>query len=135
MVSRALLIAVLAALLAGCAGSVSRAPAPPPDEPQVGPQVGPKVDSQPAVRDVAYSAITPLLADARKAHEDGDYERAGALLQRAQRIEPRAPEVYLQLAELRLEQGYTDEARAMAERGLLYCNRATCDRLRHLARD
>lgn len=64
---------------------------------------------------------------------NGEYDRAQALLQRAHRIDPTDAEVYLDLAELYAEEGDLSASRAMAERGLLYCEPTNCGRLRVLS--
>ena len=77
----------------------------------------------------------PLLDIAGHARVRGDYEQALALLERAQRIDPDSAEIYLAMARTHQASGDSSQARAVAERGLLYCNgRAECDALRGLAR-
>ena len=54
-----------------------------------------------------------------------------ALLERAQRIDPGSADIYLALAETHQARGDLSQARATAERGLLYCNGASqCGALR-----
>lgn len=48
-------------------------------------------------------AVVSLLASADKQHESGDYHSAQNTLQRAQRIAPRDPEVYYNLAETHMQ--------------------------------
>ena len=69
----------------------------------------------------ASSAWKPLLAKAEQATQRGDYEQALALLERAQRIDPDSAEVYLGMAKTHRARGNVAQARATAERGLLYC--------------
>jgi Flp pilus assembly protein TadD len=72
-----------------------------------------------------------LLAKAEQATGRGDYEEALALLERAQRIDPDSAEVYLGLARTHAARGDAAQARATAERGLLYCSSASqCEALR-----
>jgi Tfp pilus assembly protein PilF len=78
----------------------------------------------------ADSASAGLIADAGQAQGSGDWQRAEALLQRAQRIDSRNARVYLALSRLYRAQGETSQSRSMAERGLLYCEGATCRDLR-----
>jgi tetratricopeptide (TPR) repeat protein len=79
----------------------------------------------------ARAAWQPLLAKADQAAQQGDFERAQALLERAQRIDPDSAEVYLAMAKMQRTKGDTAQARAAAERGLLYCSSATiCNALR-----
>lgn len=100
----------------------------PPAEPRPAPQ--PAEPPEPN----ASNAYGPLLARADKASAGGDYEQALALLERAQRIDPDSAEVYLALARTYAAKGDNSQARATAERGLLYCrNNAECAQLRALA--
>lgn len=79
----------------------------------------------------ASAAWQPLLAKATQATQRGDYEQALALLERAQRIDPDSAEVYLGMAQTHRARGDAAQARATAERGLLYCTSdAQCDALR-----
>ena len=79
----------------------------------------------------ASAAWSPLLTNAEQATARGDYEQALALLERAQRIDPDSAEVYLRMASTHLARGDAAQARASAERGLLYCRgSAQCDALR-----
>jgi hypothetical protein len=83
----------------------------------------------------ASAAWQPLLAKAEQAAGRGEYEQALALLERAQRIDPDSAEVYLGIARTHLAKGDTAQARATAERGLMYCSSAAlCDALRALTR-
>lgn len=85
--------------------------------------------------ETATSANNVLLARAEEARAAGDYERALAYLERAQRIDPDDAGVYLALAQTHAAAGNSAQARAVAERGLLYCQaQAQCDALRRLAR-
>lgn len=80
-------------------------------------------------------AYQPLLDKAGEASGRGDYEQALALLERAQRIDPDSAEIYLAMARTHQASGDPSQARAMAERGLLYCSgRVECDALRGLTR-
>lgn len=83
----------------------------------------------------AKAAYQPLLDKARQASDRGDYEQALALLERAHRIDPDSAQIYLAMARTYEVSGDASQARATAERGLLYCSgRAECDALRGLAR-
>ena len=83
----------------------------------------------------ASAAWEPLLAKAEQATKRGDYEQALALLERAQRIDPDSAEVYLGIAETHRAKGDAAQARAVAERGLLYCSSAAiCNALRAFTR-
>lgn len=77
------------------------------------------------------AAWRPLLAKAEQASARGDYEQALALLERAQRIDPDSAEVYLCMARTHRARGDGAQARATAERGLLYCATSQqCEALR-----
>lgn len=83
----------------------------------------------------ASAAWGPLLTNAEQATARGDYEQALALLERAHRIDPDSAEVYLHMARTHRARGDTAQARASAERGILYCNGpAECDALRAYTR-
>ena len=72
-----------------------------------------------------------LVRRAGLARDAGEYEQALALLERAQRIDPGSADIYLALAETHQARGDLSQARATAERGLLYCNGASqCGALR-----
>jgi len=79
----------------------------------------------------AASASAGMLSRAQAARQSGDLDTAQALLQRAQRIDARNAQVYLELARLHVAQGDESGARAMAERGMLYCQDTSCTALRH----
>lgn len=76
-----------------------------------------------------------LLHRAGEARDAGQYEQALALLERAQRIDPDSAAIYLDLARTHRASGDQAQARATAERGLLYCNTySQCDALREFTR-
>jgi len=118
---RLLLAAGVLTLLAGCAGPAG--PPSPVESPSTGPAEAP-ADAE-AEADVPPSRVSrpepelslALRSDSRAALETGDPGRAMALLERAIRIEPRRPELWLDLAELHLDQGRPTQARQMARRG------------------
>jgi len=79
----------------------------------------------------ATAAYGPLLARAEQAAAAGDFERALGLLERAQRVDPDSADVYLAMARTHYARGDYAQARATAERGLLYCaSKAQCAALR-----
>ena len=129
---RPLLVFALAAVLAACAGSPPReAPAPvvtPPGE-SGRPTPAPEPAPPPAT-----DAVTGLLAQARDARESGETERALALLERAQRLDPARGALYLELARTHAAAGNTAQAKAFAERGLLYCHGSECSALARFTR-
>lgn len=130
MVSRIVLIATVL-LLAACATGPERS-----GEVYRGDESAPTSAAVPqeAVEPGQRRASDDLLSRAQGARLAGDLGRAEALLQRAQRVDPGNPAVYLELAELYSQRGQPASARAAAERGLLYCDTGSCHRLRELAR-
>lgn len=83
----------------------------------------------------AAAAYLPLLKRADEARGRGDYEEALALLERAQRIDADSADIYLAMARTHQARGDEGQARAVAERGLLYCSgRSQCDALRAYTR-
>jgi thioredoxin-like negative regulator of GroEL len=81
------------------------------------------------------AAYLPLLEKATQARQRGDFDEALALLERAQRIDADSAEIYLAMAQTHSERGDVGQARAVAERGLLYCrNTRQCDALRAYTR-
>ncbi|WP_165954392.1 tetratricopeptide repeat protein [Seongchinamella unica] len=97
---------------------------PVPEAPAPSAPVDPPVNS-------AAGAHSGLLAKAESAMARGDYEESLAYLQRAQRIDPDNAEVYLAMAQTHSAAGNSAQARATAERGLLYCSGVSqCNALR-----
>lgn len=134
MVSRTLLIALLGLLLGACANDPQRpasdATATASPEPLRTPATVEPAASEPGLR----TASGGLLAQAGEARRRGDLDRADAILQRAQRLDPTNALVYLELARLHQQRGEQAASRAAAERGLLYCDAGSCEDLRALAR-
>lgn len=86
---------------------------------------------EPAPEPAATGAHSGLIASASEASSRGDYDRALAQLERAQRIDPDNAEIYLALAQTHYDAGNGAQAGAIAERGLLYCSGSRqCDALR-----
>jgi Tfp pilus assembly protein PilF len=95
----------------------------------------PQQEPRPPTPPTATSANNALLARAEAASAEGDYSAALAYLERAQRIDPDDAGVYLALARTHVAAGNAAQARAVAERGLLYCQGpAQCESLRQLTR-
>ncbi|MCB1706523.1 MAG: tetratricopeptide repeat protein [Halioglobus sp.] len=138
-VARVIVLLVIA-LLAACTSAPQTETVPAPEQtPQ---QRAPVEEPAPSVYETpprpathsASAAWQPLLAKAGQAAGRGDYEQALTLLERAQRIDPDSAEVYLGFARTYRDKGDTAQARAMAERGLLYCSSdAVCNALRAYA--
>jgi hypothetical protein len=115
----ALALAACAPLGPGPGAPVDERPAaaPPPAEP--GPPLeAPPSPERPAPPPVAADAVAALIGDARRAAAEGRHETALALAERAQRLDPRAPEPYLVLARAHQALGRTAQARQLALRGL-----------------
>ena len=86
-------------------------------------------------RPAPSGAHASLMVKADSARDQGDYDQALAYLERAQRIDPDNAEIYLGLAQTHAASGNDTQARATAERGLLYCSgRSQCDALRAYTR-
>ncbi|MCD8513300.1 MAG: tetratricopeptide repeat protein [Nitrincola sp.] len=76
----------------------------------------PQASEQPASIDNA--AIVALLDSARQETSQGDLRSAQTRLERAQRIAPREPEVYFQLADVKRQLGQFMDAEQVALRGV-----------------
>ncbi len=61
-------------------------------------------------------AVMSLIDEADAAAARGEFDQAAAILERAQRIEPRNPWIWQRLAQLRLMQGQYSQAESLAER-------------------
>jgi len=130
-----ILLLLCSSLLAACAtidDSRSPAPverseptasstAPPPPLPDV-PPPPPRSedDSQPAPAPTPAPATptSTLMASVSEAINDGDLERAAAIVERALRISPRDAELWYELANIRYRQQLYAEAEGLARRAL-----------------
>lgn len=63
-------------------------------------------------------AVLALLEQAETHHQQGRNQQALTALERAQRIDPRQPLVYLQLAQLHMDMGQAEKAKQFARKGL-----------------
>lgn len=136
MVSRTFLIAFVSLWLAACATGPQKEPEALPEQPEEVkevPEKTPAAVAPPETEPGLRTASAGLLDQARSARRSGDLDRADALLLRAQRLDPGNALVYLELAQLYIQRGQHDSARAIAERGLLYCDATSCEELRKLA--
>jgi len=123
----------LVLFVAGCSTYSAPAPAPPPPPAAPAPQPPPTPPRPP--QPSTTSAWKPLVEKAEQARLRGDIEQALALLERAQRIDPESAEIYLQLASTHQARGDMAQARATAERGMLFCRSAAeCNALRAFLR-
>ncbi|MDN2662683.1 tetratricopeptide repeat protein [Psychromonas sp. 14N.309.X.WAT.B.A12] len=66
------------------------------------------------------SALNSLLSLAEQQESQGNLQGATRTLERAIRISPRTPEVYLKLAELNYRQGKNAQAESFAEKALSF---------------
>ena len=130
-------VVAIVMLLTACATSAPPAEAPvsvePPPRSVATPPARVPEASPPQQRSAppADAALQPLLEKAAQATERGDYDQALVLLERAQRIDPGSADVYLGMAQTHGARGDAQQARATAERGLLYClTGAQCNALR-----
>ena len=133
---RPILVALLAWLLAACSAAPEREPAAVEERPDYtdvatpSPPAPPPKAGEPDTR----AAYQPLLDRAGELRAKGDFELALSLLERAQRIDADSAQVYLEMARTHRARGDYAQARATAERGLLYCrSTAQCNALRDLA--
>jgi tetratricopeptide (TPR) repeat protein len=96
-------------LLTGCAAAPTPSPTPIPPTPPVV-----ETPVKPAPQESV--AIAGLLQSARSDSAAGRLTNAAATLERAQRIEPRNPRVWQELARVRLKQGEYAQAENLASR-------------------
>lgn len=109
---------LLAAALAACVPAYGPRDAPRPADPSAGTSVyrkSPGVLPRSA-EEISGPAVLSLLNQARDRLGQGHAEQAVAALERAQRIEPRNPFVWQQLASTHLAQSRLAEAESMAQR-------------------
>lgn len=130
-----LTVILFATLLTACGSNPYSLPKVETGEPSYEEQGTPPPPAPEAAPDTATAANNTLLSRAEAASAEGDYDRALAYLERAQRIDPDDAGVYLALAQTHAAAGNAAQARAVAERGLLYCQGSVqCDALRRLMR-
>ncbi len=88
-------------------------------QPQPAPPVEPSPTPAPAPKSYRLSAATSaLVAQARGATAKGDFDAAAATLERALRIEPDNPLVWIEMGRMRLASGDAAQARNMGRRAL-----------------
>jgi tetratricopeptide (TPR) repeat protein len=120
---RALRIASAVALLAvlpGCSvlGIYDR-PSQPPAEPTPSPEPSPGGVSPPArPQSETAGATQALLAQSRAARADGRYDQASSTIERALRIAPNDPALWLELGEIELASGDPAQAAMLARKAL-----------------
>lgn len=84
----------------------------PPQAPQGSGKV-PQVDPEPADAAPPVSASTALVQQARTSLAAGDTRQAAAAIERALRIEPNNPYLWIELGTVRLTEGDRQQARAL----------------------
>jgi len=109
---------VLVILLSGCAGLQIQAPS---DTQQAG--EGAVFEAVPKSAMTDNRAVIALLDRAQFDNMSGQREAAGASLERALRIEPRNPWLWLELAQLRLDQGQYAQAITLARKSNSFAGR------------
>ncbi len=126
--TRAFLVLGLALLLSAC-GAMPSEPASEP-RPQAGPgssqtqsrppnEVPPEQPSRPVRKPARLGpAALSLVGQAHKQSQSGDFEGAAATLERALRIEPNNPLLWIELGDLRLSQNSADQADSMGRKAL-----------------
>lgn len=122
---RAAAVVALAALAAGCSTlTLPPRPTPAPTSPAPsGPTSAPGSTSGGAAapsrpRSETSAASRTLLDQSRAARAAGNYGQASASLERALRIDPNNPLLYVELGELHLQTGNAAQAEAMARKAL-----------------
>lgn len=112
-----LAIAFLGVSAAGCTMSPYRFPSP---QPAPSPQPSPQEDGSARAPEPApqSSASVALLEQSREARDAGRYAEATSQLERALRIDPNNPLLWVELAEVKAADGDRAQAREMARKAL-----------------
>ena len=143
-VVRTMCCALLCVLIAGCTsllGPSQPQPAPreEPERTETPPGETPAPASSPGAsrtRSNTASASQSLLAQSRAERAAGNYAQATATIERALRIDPNNPALWLELGEIQFELGNAAQARTMAQKALTLAdgNRAIESRAERLLR-
>lgn len=104
-------VTLIGVLAAGCTTLSLPPPAGQPSEPSSG-------DAGARTRSDASGASQTLLEQSRAERDAGDYSQASALLERALRIDPNNPVLWVELGELHLTAGNDEQAATMARKAL-----------------
>ena len=96
------------------------APRPVPPQPAPQPVPSPAPPAQPQPRPPAPSVTLALQNEAQRAATAGDLPKAMQILERAIRIEPDRPELWLALARVHLQDGDAAQAEQFARKALLF---------------
>jgi predicted Zn-dependent protease len=110
-------------LLAGCAGVATKPSTPPTPSGTQQPGEGAIIEPVPKSAMSGNRAVIALLDRAQTDNESGQREAAGASLERALRIEPRNPWLWLELAQVRLAQGQYAQAITLARKSNSFAGR------------
>ena len=73
-------------------------------------------ESEPAISKQSNPAVAALIGQSREYSANEEFQKAASALERAQRIDPKDPEVYAELAVVMLAQELPDEAVNLAQR-------------------
>ena len=79
-------------------------------------KIEPIVESRPDANQSSGPAVVALLEDVKQYEKTGKPDQVAASLERALRIEPKNPLLWQRLSFLRLQQGYWQQAIAMAQK-------------------
>lgn len=82
------------------------------------PGATPPAQASPRRATTSPAASTTLLEQSRREREAGRYREATAVVERALRIEPNNPVLWIELGEIKREQGDLAQAEAMARKAL-----------------
>jgi tetratricopeptide (TPR) repeat protein len=94
-------------------------PSPGTAEPQPAPQPGVPEQPRPPPKQFKLSpATSALVTQARKQENSGAYEPAAATVERALRIEPENPLLWIELGQIRLSEGNASQANSMGHKAL-----------------
>ena len=110
-------------LLAGCAGVATKPSTTPTPSGTQQPGEGAILAPVPKSAMSGNRAVIVLLDRAQTDNESGQREAAGASLERALRIEPRNPWLWLELAQVRLAQGQYAQAITLARKSNSFAGR------------
>jgi tetratricopeptide (TPR) repeat protein len=117
---RAAALAALACSMAAACSPLGVAPRPSPGPEVAVPRTEPRAAEAPSARPQSDSARASqsLLRQSRAEREVGDYATATATIERALRIDPSNPALWLELGEIHLAAGNRAQAEAMARKAL-----------------
>jgi len=130
LIYRLVLVAAIVLVTSACAPLQTSTSAPAPVESRQPGQIRPveKPDQSPAKKiaparqtvSPAQKAVSSLLQESWSYYRVGNYERAIAIAERAQRLDPQRAEVYLLLANSYFVQGKNGLAEQLGQRGLSF---------------